>query len=234
MTNDTSPPDRTPRIIATFWIVVALVGGASAVAHSTRTAPAVSVTTTCSQFAADAEKSFKNGANVTLTGPFAVGDHVHLAIDFKGIGYSWQATGVLGAAKTDVTGSGWFETDTTFTETMTKADRPMSTTTVSFDAAASATGISISSEPPDRKYNESRTVGESHGDVNGVTRLNVDVEVAATGDGAITISQKRSLLLAVSQKVAIANCTSANQTPVAADSDSSSNPSVRSLSAPLG
>jgi len=234
MTNDTTPPDWTPRIIATFWIVVALLGGAAAIGGSTRTAPAVSVTTTCAQFAADAEKSFKNGANVTLSGPFAPGDQLHLAIDFKGVGYSWKTAGVLGAAKTDVTGSGWFETDTTFTETTTEADRPESTTTTSFDAAASATGISISSAPPDRKYNKSTTVGESRGDIDGITRLNVDVEVAAAGEGAITISQKRSLLLAVSQKVAIASCTSKKPVPVAADGEAIGGPSTRSLSSPLG
>jgi len=234
MTNDTTPPDWTPGIIATFWIVVALMGGALSVAGSTRIAPAVSATTTCAGFADDARKSFNNGANVTLNGPFAPGDHVHLAIDFKGIGYSWKAAGVLGAAKTDVTGSGWFETDTTFTETKTDPDWPEETTTISFDAAASASGQSISTEPPAHKYDKSTTVGESRGDIDGITRLDIDVEVAAAGDGAITISQRGSWMFAVSQKVAIASCTSAKQTPVAAGSDVSGNPSTRSVSAPLG
>jgi hypothetical protein len=234
MTNDTTQPDWTPRIIAAFAVILALVGVASFVGGAVRTGPAVSVTTTCAQFAADAEKSFNGAGNVTLSGPFTPGDHVHLAIDFKGVGYSWQATGVLGAAKTDVTGSGWFETDTTFTTT--ESGPPKSRIHTSFGAAARASGTSISGEAPTPRYDKSTTVGQTHGDIDGITRLNVDVEVATPGDGAITISQRGSLLLAVSQKVAIANCTSAKQTPVLdrPTGDVSSNGSTRGMSAPLG
>lgn len=233
MANDTTQPDWTPRIIAAFAIVLALGGGASFVAGAIRTAPAVSVTTTCAGFAADALKAFDNGANVTLSAPFAPGDHVHLALDIKGVGYSWKTTGVLGAAKTDVTGSGWFETDTTFVGKMTKSD-PTEPADAAVDSAGSASGPGSSTEPPTPKYKESTTSGAARGDIDGITRLDIDVEVAAAGDGAITISQRGSLLLAVSQRVAIASCTAAKQVPAPSSGDVSSNGSTRSLSAPLG
>ena len=98
MTNDTTQPDWTPRIIATFAIVLALMGGACFRWRSPH-GPAVSVTTTCGGFAADALRSFNNGDNVTLSAPFAPGDHVHLAIDFTGAGYSWKTTGCWGPPK---------------------------------------------------------------------------------------------------------------------------------------
>jgi hypothetical protein len=160
MANDTTQPDWTPRIIAAFAIVLALGGGASFVAGAIRTAPAVSVTTTCAGFAADALQAV--------------------------------------------------------------------------DSAGSASGPDSSTEPPTPKYKESTTSGVARGDIDGITRLDIDVEVAAAGDGAITISQRGTLLLAVSQRVAIASCTAAKQVPAPSSGDVSSNGSTRSLSAPLG
>lgn len=233
MTNDTTQPDWTPRIIATLATVLALVGGALLVVGAVRTAPAVSATTTCAGFAADAFKSFNNGANVTLSAPFAPGDHVHLALDIKGAGYSWKTTGVLGAAKTDVTGSGWFETDTTFVGKLAQSDTTEHAANTTLDPG-SASGTPTSAEPSTPTYKESTTSGVARGSSDGITRLDIDVEVATAGDGAITISQRGSLLLAVSQSVAAASCTAAKQAPAPSSDDVSSNGSTRSLSAPLG
>jgi len=232
MTNDTTQPDWTPRIVATLATVLALVGGALLVVGAVRTAPAVSATTTCAGFAADAFKSFNNGANVTLSAPFAPGDHVHLALDIKGAGYSWKTTGVLGAAKTDVTGSGWFETDTTFVGKLARSDSAEHAADTTPDPAAS--DPSNSTGPSTAKYKESTTSGVARGSRDGITRLDIDAEVATAGDGAITISQRGSLLLAVSQSVAVASCTVAKQAPAPSSGDVSSSGSTRSLSAPLG
>ena len=154
MTNDTTQPDWTPRIVATLATVLALVGGALLVVGAVRTAPALSATTTCAGFAADAFKSFNNGANVTLSAPFAPGDHVHQALDIKGAGYSWKTTGVLGTAKTDVTGSGWFETDTTFVGKLAESDPPVHAADTTPDPAAS--DPSNSTGPSTAKYKAPR------------------------------------------------------------------------------
>ena len=233
MTNDTTQPDWTPRIVATLATVLALVGGALLVVGAVRTAPAVSATTTCAGFAADAFKSFNNGANVTLSAPFARGDHVHLALDIKGAGYSWKTTGVLGAAKTDVTGSGWFESNITFVGKLAESDSPEHTVDTIRDSGT-ASDTSTAAEPSTAKYKESTTSGVARGSSDGITRLDIDAVVATAGDGAITISQRGSLLLAVSQSVAAASCTAAKQAPAPSSGDVSSNGSPRSLSAPLG
>ncbi|TYL98960.1 hypothetical protein FXB40_04260 [Bradyrhizobium rifense] len=46
---------------------------------------------------------------------------MHLAIDFKGVGYVWELTGALATAKKDVTGSGSFTTVTKSKSTSTAA-----------------------------------------------------------------------------------------------------------------
>jgi len=233
MTNDTTQPDWTPRIVATLATVLALVGGALLVVGAVRTAPAVSATTTCAGFAADAFKSFNNGANVTLSAPFAPGDHVHLALDIKGAGYSWKTTGVLGTAKTGVTGAGWFESEITFVGKLAQSDTPEHAADTTPDSGA-ASDTSTSADPSTAKYKESTTSGVARGSRDGITRLDIDAEVATAVDGAITISQRCSLLLAVSQSVAVASCTVAKQAPAPSSGDVSSSGSTRSLSAPLG
>ncbi len=119
MVNDNNTqPDWTPRIIATFAMVVVLAGGLSFFNGANRvTQPAVA--SSCGGFTADALRLFNNGDTAVLNGTFAPGDHVHLAIDFRGIGYSWKLTGALGAAETDVTGSGSFTAVTESTSTKT-------------------------------------------------------------------------------------------------------------------
>src|SRR5215216_1189386 len=71
-----------------------------------RDAPTV-VTTSCSELAADAQKLFARGDTAVLSGRFAPGDHVHLAIDFKGVNYKYVLTAVI-AELPWVTGRGWW------------------------------------------------------------------------------------------------------------------------------
>jgi hypothetical protein len=122
------------------------------------------VATSCSGFEADAQKLFDKGDTAALSGTFAPGDHVHLAIDLNGLGYSWELTGVLGK-KPDVTGSGWFESGT---------ERTISTTT-------------------SRTSTMFNTSTVSRGDITGFARLEVEIDVTTAGDGAITISKTSSM-----------------------------------------
>jgi hypothetical protein len=104
MSTNNAEPVRKARITALFAMVLALAGGLSLFnrAHGDTEPPAVVteppivVATSCSGFEADAHKVFDGRDIAALSGTFAPGDHVHLAIDFKGVGYSWELTGVLG------------------------------------------------------------------------------------------------------------------------------------------
>jgi hypothetical protein len=154
-------------------MVLAVVGGLWLFDNATRdTEPAITIATSCGGFEADANKLFDKGDSAALSGTFAPGDHVHLAIDFNGVGYSWKLTGVLGAAeKKDVTGSSFDSWTTTIAPT---ADRASSTVT--------------------------------RGKISGFARLELEIDVTAAGDGAITIN-KSSVPLVALPKVARASCT---------------------------
>ena len=74
---DNTQPDWTPRIMATFAMVLVLAGALAFFNEANRvTEPAGTVATTCSGFAADAHKLFNNGATATLNGTLAPGDRV--------------------------------------------------------------------------------------------------------------------------------------------------------------
>jgi hypothetical protein len=232
---DNTQPDWTPRIIATFAVGLVLAAALSFFNGASRaTEPAGTVATSCSGFAADAHKLFNKGDTAVLSGTFAPGDHVHLAIDFRGVGYSWQLTGVLGAARTDVAGSGSFISvaESTSTKTTPGSNSPRTTVDTTFEAAVSLSGMSISTTPT---LTASTTSATSHGDINGFARLDVDVDVTTAGDGAITINEAGSVpLLLLSPRVAIASCTASNKArPLPSGEVSSSGP-ARGLSAPLG
>ena len=137
--------------------------------EASRAADPVVVTTSCGGFSADAHKLLAFGDSRTLSGVFAPGDHVHLAVDFEGRGYSWKLNGVLGTARADVTGSGWFETNATSTET-TKTNPPIYITDTTFAAAASISGNSISTKPPSPEYKNSTISGEAYGTITGLVR----------------------------------------------------------------
>ncbi len=232
-------PDWTPRIIATFAMVVVLAGGLSFFNGANRvTEPAGTVASSCGGFTADALKLFNNGDTAVLSGTFAPGDHVHLAIDFRGVGYSWKLTGALGAAEADVTGSGSFTavTESTSTKTTSGSTTPRTVvdTTVKWSASLSGAGIStkLTSTRP-----TSTTTAMSHGDINGFARLDVDVDVdvATAGHGAITINEAGSVpLLLMPPRVVIASCTASNKAQPLPRGEVSSNGPARSVSAPLG
>jgi hypothetical protein len=103
--------DWAARTIALLAVTVVFAGGLLLLDAPNRDRRTV-IATSCSEFAGDAGSLFDKGDNAVLSGSFASGDRVHLVIDFKGIGYGWELTGVLAAAKKDVTGSGSFSTVT--------------------------------------------------------------------------------------------------------------------------
>jgi hypothetical protein len=105
MLTDGMKPNWTAWITASSAMVLALVGGLWWLNQAKgATAPPTIVATSCSKFAADAQKLFDKGESVALSGTFAPGDRVQLAIDFNG-SYSWELTGVLSKVeKADVNG----------------------------------------------------------------------------------------------------------------------------------
>jgi len=232
MSNDTTRQVRPWQVSAAVTIVLAVAGGAS-LFEASRAADPVVVTTSCSGFSADAHKLLAFGDSRTLSGAFAPGDRVHLVVDFKGRGYSWKLNGVLGTAKADVTGSGWFETNATSTET-TRTNPPIAITETTFEAAASISGNSISRKPPSPEYKNSTMSGEAHGTITGLARLDVDVDVAAAGDGAITIDEAGSVPPIIPPRIVSAACVAAKNVEPSPNADVSSNGPARGLSAPLG
>lgn len=232
MSNDTTRQVRPWQVSAAVSIVLAVAGGASLFGPSRATEPAV-VATSCSGFSADAHKLLAFGDSRTLSGAFAPGDHVHLVVDFKGRGYSWKLNGVLGTAKADVTGSGWFETNATSTETTT-TNPPIYITETTFEAAASISGNSISRKPPTPEYKNSTMSGEAHGTITGLVRLDFDADVAAAGDGAITIDEAGSLPLIIPPRIVSATCVAAQKVQPLPSGDVSSSEPARGSSAPLG
>jgi hypothetical protein len=207
MLRDTEP-DRKVRIIALFAMVLALVGGLSLFnkAHGDTepptvvTEPPTFVATSCSGFEADAHKLFDKGDIAALSGTFAPGDHVHLAIDFKGVGYSWELTGVLG--KTPDVRFRWFSWFTWFSSYST-------TTTTTFTP----------------EHTPISTV--SHGKINGFARLEVEIDVATAGEGAITINKTSvnktsSMPFFAPPRVAIASCNASKKAQPLQRGDASS------------
>jgi hypothetical protein len=175
MLSDTTKPSRRARIIAPFAMVLAFVGGLwwFNTANGATEAPTV-VATSCSGFKADAQKLFDKGDTAVLSGTFAPGDRVRLAVDFKGIGHAWELTGVLAnAKKTDVTGRASFET-----YTRAVADSPSSPS----------------------------IIAEARGDISGFGRLDLEIDVAKAGEGAITIKKTSSVPSLILPRVARARC----------------------------
>jgi hypothetical protein len=105
MLNDSTKPNWTARI-ALLAMVPAVVGGLWLFkdANHDKEPAAVVVSTGCDGFKADALKLFDKGETVALSGAFVPGDRVRLAIDFKGLGYSWDLTGVLATKNVELTG----------------------------------------------------------------------------------------------------------------------------------
>ncbi len=110
--------DWAARTVALLVVIIVVAGGLLLFDAPDRGRRTV-ITTSCSEFGADAQKLFANSDTAVLSASFASGDHVHLSIDFKGVGYVWELTGALATAKKDVTGSGSFTTVTKSKSTST-------------------------------------------------------------------------------------------------------------------
>ena len=186
LTNNTASAWKA-RTIALFAAVLVFVAGLSLVSKANGdTEAATAAAPNCSEFVADAHKLFEQGDIATLSGTFAPGDHVHMAIDFNGVGYSWELTGVLGKMP-DVTGSSrfswlnWYTYTAKRTTTFTSTHTPVSSV--------------------------------SRGKISGFARLEVELDVTTAGDGAITINKASSVPLLRSPRVVIASCKASKQAP---------------------
>jgi hypothetical protein len=185
MLKENTESNWTGRIAASLVIVVALSGGlwlSDKASGSTETATAIA--TSCTKFNADAGKLFDNGDRTALSGTFARGDHVHLIIDFKGAGYSWELTGALGKTP-DVTGTGPFSKYVTYT----------------YSKPADDNAASTPSSPA--------KLIMSRGTISGFARLDLELDVANAGEGAITIN--RTGIVPSLARVALASCKAAIQ-----------------------
>jgi hypothetical protein len=182
----TNSPERAWKawFIAVFAVVLAVAGGLSLFNKADGDAePTTTFAANCSEFEANAHKLFDQGDTATLRGRFAPGDHVHLAIDFNGTGYSWEATGVLGKAP-NLTRSrwfGWYNYTMNSKTTLTPSRTPIS--------------------------------AESHGKISGFATLEVEQDVATVGDGTLTIKKISSVPSLISPRVVIASCKASNQGP---------------------
>jgi hypothetical protein len=106
MSTDNTKPNWTARTSGLLAVVLAVVGGLWLLDKANRDTEPTVVATSCRGFAADARKLFDKGDTVALIGAFAPGDRVSLAIDFEGVGYAWELTGVLAhPRKAEVTGA---------------------------------------------------------------------------------------------------------------------------------
>jgi hypothetical protein len=194
MSRDNTAPNRKARIIALSAAVLAVVGGLSlfdTANGETETAtavtePAAVIATGCSGFGADAHELFDKRGNAVLRGTFAPGDHVHLAIDVRGAGYSWELTGVSGGPH--------FIPSLPFI--LFKTTKWHSHTVTTFTRASGST-------PASTVYD---------GEINGYARWDVEFDVATAGEGAVTINKTSadkpsSLPFLAPPGVAIASCT---------------------------
>src|SRR6185436_603757 len=85
--------------IALLAMVPVLVGGLWSFNTASRAQSSNAAATSCRGFASDAHKLFDKGDTAALSGTFAPGDRVQLAIDFASAGYRWEFTGVLGKVR---------------------------------------------------------------------------------------------------------------------------------------
>jgi hypothetical protein len=187
MLKENTESNWTGRIAASLAIVVALSGGlwlSAKASGGTEPATSIAIATSCTGFKADAEKLFDNGDSTALKGTFARGDHVHLIIDFKGAGYSWEVNGALGKTP-DVTGTGPFSKYITYTYSKPADDNSAST---------SSTHAKLIM---------------SRGTISGFARLDLELDVANAGEGAIAINRTGSVPSIA--RVALATCKAAIQ-----------------------
>lgn len=183
---------RKTGIIAVSAIGIAVVAGLSLLDTASGeaetpavTAPPTLIVTGCSGFETDMRRLFDQRGNEALKGTFAPGDHVHLAIDLSGAGYSWQLT--------DVAGDGAQVTPSLLSLLLLRTTKWNYHTTTTYTPA--------SESGPESKSTT------SNGKINGYARWEVEFDVATTEDGTLTIEPVSTA--GTLPKVAIASCTSA-------------------------
>lgn len=186
MLTKSAKPAWKVRNIALLAMVLALVGGFSLSSKANLdTEPATAASGSCSEFEAKARKLFDQGVDTaTLSGTFAPGDHVHLMIDFNGVAYSWELSGVLGKMP-NLSGSRWF----------------------SWLVGYKYTARNKATYSPDHQLISSVSTGK----ISGFASLEVKLDVATAGDGAITI--KKTGGPSLSPKLVIASCKASKQAP---------------------
>lgn len=190
MSDEDAAPVRKALIIAVSATVIAVISGLSMFTMAkSETAPLADVTTSptviatsCDSFAADAAQLFDKGGPAVLRGTFSRGDHVHLAIDLRGAGYSWELTGALGESPHVTPSILWVM--------LLKTTKWHTHTTTTFTPASASTPASSS------------TI--SDGNITGYARWEVDFGVATAGEGALTINQTSGAL--TPPRIAIASC----------------------------
>lgn len=151
------------RVVTVLAMVLAVVGGLwSLTRMDLETKHPGAIATSCREFDSEALKLFDKGDSPALSGTFAPGDHVRLVIDFTGIDFSWELSGVLGVAK-KVDG---FGTSAIFTKSV------KSTTDIKFIP-----------------YTRSTTTTLHSGTVHGTGKLWLEIDVTKAGDGGIAINR---------------------------------------------
>jgi hypothetical protein len=170
-------------VVAVLAMILAAVGGLYLLDKANfATESFTTVATSCRAFDADARALFDKGEIEALSGTFAPGDRVHLAIDFTGAYFSWELTGVLGNLKKN-DGSG---TGAIFTKSI------RSTTDIKFIP-----------------YYRSTTTTLHSGTVRGTGILDLEIDVTTAGAGALTINKASSAPLPAPPRVALARCNGA-------------------------
>lgn len=170
MSSDNTGRNWTARI-ALFAMLPALAGGLWLVGKAAGgTGPFTAAANSCNGFTVAAHQSADKGDTMVLSGTFAPGDRVHLAIDLDSAnGYEWEATGAL-AKMVAPNGRGWFE--------------------VTKSSERAIWNVEMNSKthiPPDFLFRSTSTV--SGGKVRGAAgfaRLETEIDVTSAGDGAIT------------------------------------------------
>ena len=211
MMSDNRAPNWKARFIAFTAVLLAVAGGLWLFNKpSGATESSIVAATSCSGFAHDARQLFNKGDTAALRGAFAPGDHVHLVIDFTGIGYSWELTGVLAMAnKAQIKGAGDF---TSITEAMSR-DAASSRYTKDTWSVRSF-GLDVVHDVPEPKFDyTSNATATSHGKINGFARLEMDIDVTAAGGGALTINKARSVPLPMPPRVVSASCNASKEAP---------------------
>jgi hypothetical protein len=195
-------PRRTARIIVCcasgFAIAAALAllaTGSETKTPTATTEPATVIATSCRGFATDARQLFDKNRNAILKGNFAPGDHVHLAIDLDGPGYSWAMTGVSGEGA-KVTPDFW-------SSILLRTTNWRSDTTITSTQATPTTRESSSTD--------------QDGEINGYARWEVEFDVAPAHDGTLTITPTGSAH--TPPRIAVASCTPAPLTTGSTEAD---------------